>query len=58
MNATEKLGIGRFETSEELARELEAKNKAEIAARVREISRNQASAQSIELRNRLREELN
>lgn len=58
MNATEKLGIGRFETSEELARELESKNKAEIAARVREISRNQASAQSIELRNRLREELN
>lgn len=57
MNATEKLGIGRFETSEELAKELESKNKKEIADRVREISRNQASAQSIELRNKLREEL-
>lgn len=58
MNATEKLGIGIFKTSEQLARKLEAENKAEIAARVREISRNRASAQSIVLRNRLREELN
>lgn len=57
MNATEKLGIGRFETSEELAKELESKNKKKIADRVRKISRNRAFAQSIELRNKLREEL-
>jgi len=37
MNATEKLGIGKFETTEQFAKELESKNKTEIAARVREI---------------------
>gem|GEM_PF-5785065 len=57
MNATEKLGIGKFETSEQLAKELESKDKAEIAKRVREIGKNYASAESMELRNKLRDEL-